>query len=152
MARTFNVNKHSMYEPTNKEKYQGKYPIITRSSWERVFCEYCDANPSILHWSSESIEIHYYDPVKRKHRRYYPDFLVELIDINGKKQSYVIEIKPYKELVKPVKSPNKKKKTNMYESATFATNQAKWRAANDYCKKRGLIFRIITERELFKKR
>lgn len=152
MSHVFDPKKHSIYEPKNKEKFMGSTFPICRSSWERAFCEYCDTNPSITRWSSETIEIQYYDPIKRKHRRYYPDFLVELIDISGKKQVYVIEIKPYKEIIKPVKSPGKKKKTKMYENATYITNQAKWRAANEWAKKRSMIFRIITEKELFKKR
>jgi len=66
----------SKYSPVNIKKYKGQVPIIVRSSWERMFCQWADMNPNIIEWSSESITIKYFDPVQKKLRRYYPDFLI----------------------------------------------------------------------------
>jgi hypothetical protein len=54
----------------------------------------------------------------------------------------VIEIKPKKQSV--VES---KMKAN--ERATVAVNYAKWDQAVKWCKKQGLVFRVLTEEDLF---
>ena len=55
-------------------------------------------------------------------------------------------------LRKPAKqtAPPKKKTrvTNPSLSKTYAVNQAKWKAAQEYCADRRIEFKIITEREL----
>ena len=35
------------------------------------------------------------------------------------------------------------------ERAVVAVNHAKWEAANIWCKRQGLTFRVITEQEMF---
>ena len=40
-------------------------------------------------------------------------------------------------------------KTYLNECRTYAVNQAKWRAAEEWCKDRLLEFKIITEEDLF---
>jgi hypothetical protein len=140
----------SYFTPKYQEKYKGKYPIVLRSQWERVFAQWCDINPNVLTWSSESLEIPYYDPVKRKDRRYYPDFIINVLDKDRKREVvYVIEIKPYKETVPPKSRATKSTKTKIHEQTAYATNSAKWQAATKYCRKYGFVFRIFTERELF---
>jgi hypothetical protein len=64
---------------------------------------------------------------------------------------YLIEVKPYKECKPPVNSGKKTKKTLLYEQKTWEENKAKWQAANKYCKLKGWVFKIITEKELFGK-
>lgn len=64
----------SEFVPKNPRKYIGRYPILARSSWERMFAQWLDLQESIIKWSSESIQIRYFDPVQQKIRRYYPDF------------------------------------------------------------------------------
>lgn len=108
-------------------------------------------NPSVLQWASEIAAIPYFDPVKRKNRRYYPDFLIKVKDKDGKEVMYCVEIKPYKEILPPKNGTKKSEKTKIHEVTTYMTNSAKWKAADDYCKKRGWIFRLITEKELFNK-
>jgi len=137
-----------IFTPNTPEKYKGRYPIVIRSSWEKAFCQWCDSNPMVIKWSSESIAIPYYDPVKRRRRRYFPDFFMVVKDKSEKKIEYIVEIKPFKETVPP-KPGKKRKKTRLYEERTWSTNQAKWKAANDFCKKFRYIFKIITEKELF---
>lgn len=148
--RTFDPKKHSIYTPMNEEKYMDKDPIICKSSWETKFCEFCDHATNVIKWSSESLQIPYYDNIKKKNRRYFPDFIMTVKETDGKIQTYVIEIKPYKETIPPIIHGNKKGKTVMYEFLTWQTNLAKWKAAQIFCRKRGVIFRIITEKDLFK--
>lgn len=138
----------SFYQPKFPEKYKGKWPIIIRSQWERAFAQWCDMNPSILSWVSEGLEIPYYDPIKKKSRRYYPDFMIKVLDKSKKEVIYVIEVKPFRETMPPKKGI-KNVKTKIHEQTTYVTNQAKWKAAIDYCKKRNYEFRIFTEKELF---
>ena len=62
-------------------------------------------------------------------------------------KTYVIEVKPLKQ----TKEPKKRKrvtKSYLYECQTYAVNQAKWKAADEWCKDRKIEFKIITEREL----
>ena len=59
----------------------------------------------------------------------------------------MIEVKPFKQ----TKPPRKRKKVTqsyLYECKTYATNQAKWEAADEWCKDKRIEFKIITEREL----
>jgi len=150
MKTQFNPKKHTIYNPINKDKYVGSYPLIVRSSWERTFCQWCDNNSSIIKWNSEDVIIPYYDPVKRKQRRYFPDFMIKVRDKNDDDKIYIVEVKPYNQVMAPKGSKNKKQKTIISENAIYATNNAKWKAAADFCRKRGFIFKIITEKELYK--
>lgn len=134
--------KQGFYKPKNPEKYihinnslneNNRIPKY-RSSWELKFFRYCDLNQNITYWTSEPFGIPYYHPFKEKICRYYPDFLI--IKNN---QKYLIEIKPSKE----AKTPK-----NFYDKSMFMINQAKWKAANEYCLKNNIIFCVITEKEL----
>jgi len=139
----------SIYKPSHPEKYLGNSNnIICRSSWERQFCRYCDVNPNIVKWASEEFSIPYISPVDGRPHRYYPDFLIEVKEKSGKLKKYVIEIKPKKQTLPPIK---KKRVTKGFitEAKTYAVNQAKWKAAVDFCKDNLIEFKIITEDELY---
>ena len=140
-------HKHDIYIPKNMKKYIGRHLPIIRSSWERTFAQWLDMNPKIVAWSSESIVIKYFNPVKNRIARYYPDFFIQLE--NGKQ--YIIEIKPFKETHPPYRKGKKSKKTMLYESKTWSVNQAKWKAAMKWCSKMQMEFKIMTEKELFGK-
>ncbi len=147
----------TLYHPINPQKYRGNINrIVCRSSWETIFCRYVDNNKNVVWWNSESVQIPYIDKTSRdkkglpKKRRYYPDFLV-CFNIKGENVIYLIEVKPKKECSPPLKRGKKSKKTMMYEQKTWAVNSAKWRSAESYCRKRGWIFRILTEDHLIKK-
>jgi hypothetical protein len=142
---------HGRYIPKNMKKYVGRLLPVVRSSWERSFMQWLDVNPYVLEWSSESIYIAYFDPATMKRRRYFPDFYMLLKDSNGKAQQYIIEIKPLKETHPPSSRGNKSRKTLLYEQKTWITNEAKWSAAIQWCSKMGMIFKVITEKELFGK-
>ena len=136
------------FRPRNPEKYMGdSNNIIYRSSWELSFMQWCDKNPNILRYGSEEFCIPYYNPVKQRVCRYFPDFIMEVLETNGKKQKYVVEIKPKRQTVPPVQG-KKKTKTYLNEMNTYAVNQSKWKAIQEWCDDRMIKFQIITESEL----
>ena len=126
------------YRVKNYRKYKGDpTSVVFRSLWEKKFMEYCDKNPNIIEWSSEEIIIPYKDPVRKKIRRYFPDFYMKVKEVNGKTQSYLVEVKPKKQTELPKKPLlRKNKKAYLAEVMTYATNTAKWKAAERYCRER----------------
>ena len=60
----------------------------------------------------------------------------------------VVEVKPDKETRMPPQNPKKRTKSWAYSVRTWAINQAKWKAAREYCKDRGYEFKIMTEYDL----
>ena len=136
------------FRPKNNKKYMGDYrEVIYRSSWELKFMQYCDTNKSIVKWSSEEIVIPYRSPVDNRVHRYFPDFYVKYRDVKGNYQEKVIEIKPAKQVKEP-KVQKRRTKRYVSEVFTYATNKAKWEAAEDFCKDRRWQFQILTEKEL----
>jgi hypothetical protein len=137
------------FHPQNPEKYKGDYNnIIYRSSWEVKFMRYCDRNENILEWGSEEFFIPYYDSTTHKVRRYFPDFIMKVKETNGTIKKYIIEVKPERQTRPPV-AGKKKQKTLITEALAYEKNIAKWNAAQEWCDDRGIIFKIITEKELF---
>jgi len=138
----------SKYKPSNPQKYKGDYNnIICRSTWERKFCRWCDLNESIISWGSEEFFIPYVSPVDNRVHRYFPDFIIKLKEQSGKVKTYVIEVKPKKQTVPPIKK-SRVTKSFIHETKTYAVNQAKWKSAKEWCDDRLLEFKIITEDEL----
>jgi len=137
------------FVPRYMQKYKGTYPIIIRSSWERMMCQWLDSNPDVVEWSSEGHIIYYYDPVQMKKRRYYPDFFAKILNKNREPIKYIIEVKPHKETIPPRVTKKQSKKTKLYNESTYLRNQAKFKAATEYCKKMGYHFSILTEKQLF---
>ena len=136
------------FRPKNHKKYLGDFrEVIYRSSWELKFMQYCDTNKSIVKWSSEEIVIPYRSPVDNRVHRYFPDFYVKYRDVKGNYQEKVIEIKPAKQVKEP-KVQKRRTKRYVSEVFTYATNKAKWEAAEDFCKDRRWKFQILTEKEL----
>ena len=136
------------FKPINRKKYKGDpREIIYRSLWELKFMNYCDSNKSILKWSSEEIIIPYRSPIDNRIHRYFPDFYIKYKDGKGKVLEKVIEVKPAKEVREPKKQ---KTRTKQYvtEVMKYAKNQAKWVAAEEFCKDRKWQFQILTEKEL----
>ena len=136
------------FKPKNRQKYKGNISeVVYRSSWELKFMQYCDTNNKILKWSSEEIIIPYKSPVDNRVHRYFPDFYVKYKDVKGKIREKVVEIKPAKQVSEP-KVQKRRTKKYVTEDITNATNQAKWAAAEDFCKDRRWEFQILTEKEL----
>lgn len=136
------------YQPTNPKKYRGDYTnIIYRSLWERKFMKYCDTNQNIIEWGSEILALPYRSPIDNRIHKYFPDFYIKVKESNGEIKKYIIEIKPKKQTIEPI--PQKKKtKGYIYEVYEYARNQAKWKAAREFCADNGLEFKVLTENEL----
>ena len=136
------------YQPKNPQKYRGNVNnIIYQSLWERKFLVYCDTSDNIIEYASEEIALPYRSPIDNKIHKYYPDFYIKVRESNGEIKKYIIEIKPKKQTIEPI--PQKKKtKGYIYEVYEYARNQAKWKAAIEYCKDRQWEFKIFTETDL----
>lgn len=141
------------FRPKNPHKYIGNpQEIIHRSSWERICMNYFDLNEDVHQWGSEEKAIRYYDPVAKKHRRYFPDFIVKYKNKKGEEIIEMIEVKPYAQVIGPPENPKRKTKAWATAVQTYITNQAKWEAAKEFCEEKGWRWRIITEKELGIKR
>lgn len=166
----------SYYVPTNKDKVIGG-AIICRSSWERKFAAWCDANPSIIRWGCEVVTVRYRDkggvdlnecrrcgvdpsnPLVWPEKNYHIDFYIELADshYDGTSSSLkriLIEIKPYAQTrpPKPVSSTAKLKDQKRFNEAarTYLTNRAKWDAATAYAESHDMRFVVWSEYDLKK--
>ena len=136
------------YSPSYPRKYKGDPTnIVYRSLWERKFMVYCDLNENILEWGSEEIVMPYRSPVDGKVHRYFPDFYIKVKESTGRIKKMIIEIKPKRQCSPPAK-PKKQTKGYLREAFEYAKNQAKWEAASEWCKDRGYIFKVFTEKEL----
>jgi hypothetical protein len=132
-----------VFEPENPEKYVGTYPITYRSAWELTFMNLCDKHPYVEQWASESIKIPYEDPFTGKARNYIPDFFITYCDANGAQHVELIEIKPLSQSI-----PEAARTRNDMDAITL--NEAKWAAANAWCRGNGIRFRILTEKQLYR--
>ena len=136
------------YDPSFPRKYKGDPTnIIYRSLWERKFMVYCDKNAKILEWGSEEIALPYISPHDSRVHRYFPDFYIKVQENTGKIKRYLIEVKPLKQTTKP-KKPKRQTKGYIREAFEYARNQAKWKAAREYCADRMWEFKVITDKEL----
>lgn len=147
------------FSPRNPQKYNGDPSnIVYRSSWECKVMDTFDKRPDILSWSSEEMSIPYVSPVDGRRHRYFPDFIVKVRTKDGTIRTMMVEVKPEKQSKPPTK---KSRVTKQYiqEVVTWGVNQAKWKAAIEYCKDRkwtfvvmcstdGIEFKYLTENEL----
>ena len=131
------------YVVMNPKKYAGKGVPKYRSGWELAFMRFCDSNNHIINWSSESIVIPYINPLTGKQTRYIPDFLIQYINKHNKVVTELIEIKPKKQSILESKANNR-------DRMVVAVNHAKWAAAQKWCQRSGLTFRVITEDDIFR--
>jgi len=136
------------FNPKNPNKYLGDPTnIFWRSLWERRVMTHLDDNPNVVGWSSEEIIIPYLSPVDNRWHRYFPDFLVKSRNKQGLIETIIIEVKPSSQATAP---KTQKRVTQRYitEVMTYGVNQAKWKAADEYCKDRNWKFVVVTEKEL----
>lgn len=100
--------------------------ISYRSGWEKLYCEWLDANPDVKTYLYEGVVIAYVNNARSKNlSKYFPDFLIEYVD--GRKE--LIEIKPARKV--------EQKKV-----------QKKAEAAKQWCSEHGASYKILTEAEL----
>jgi hypothetical protein len=136
------------FKPQNYQKYKGDPTnIVYRSLLERRFMVYCDEKEWVLEWSSEEIVVPYKSPIDNRWHRYFVDFWIKYRDRNQKIRTLLIEVKPEAQTRVPVK---KEKITRRFlsEVKTWGVNQAKWKAATEYCLDRNWEFKILTEKDL----
>ena len=134
---------NGIYTIMNPQKYIGNGKPRYRSGWEHAFMRFCDMNEHIIKWSSESVRIPYFNPVKGQRTTYVPDFLIQYRNKNSQVVTELIEIKPKGQSI--VES-----KQNNAQRAVVAVNHAKWEAAQAWCKQQGITFRVITEDDIFR--
>lgn len=158
MPRHKNGWTQGTYTVINYKKYLGTKKPVYRSSYELRLMTYCDQNENVLRWGSEIISIPYYFPLSGKTHKYFTDMYMEVKTKEGKIIKYVVEIKPSSQNVlsekyvapKPPKKKTQKAWANYQSKLIDAErNKAKWAAAMEFCKKRGFIFKIVTENDLF---
>ena len=137
-----------IFRPKNPKKYIGdSNNIVYRSSWECRVMNWFDQNDDIISWASEELIVPYKSPVDNRFHRYFPDFIVKVKTRTGTVKTLMIEVKPKKQTVPP--EPRKRiTKQYITEVTTYGVNQAKWKAAQEYCLDRGWEFKIMTEEHL----
>lgn len=136
------------FKPKNPQKYKGDPTnIYYRSGWELKLMFKLDTNPNVIWWRSEEVVIPYRSPVDGRIHRYFPDFIVNLKNKEGKLETLMIEVKPKSQTQEP-KKQTKMTKKYLNEVFTWGVNQAKWKSAEEYCRDRGWSFRLFTEKEL----
>lgn len=138
-----------IYKPLHGSKYIGTSNPRYLSSWELRFFRWCDNNPKVIKWGSETLAIPYRSPIDKRIHKYMVDNIIHLREQDGSTGRYIVEIKPKKQTLPPTKHGNKKKTTILYEAHTYAINVAKWEAARDWADRHRYKFLIITEEDLF---
>ena len=132
------------FVPRNPDKYVGRGHPRYRSSWENSFFRFCDENPAVLQWASEAVSIKYRHPLTHRVTNYVPDIFMRYRDQHGTVHTEIIEIKPRKQSVIEGRMTER-------DRIIVAINQAKWQAARAFCQKNSLVFRVLTEDQMFRK-
>ena len=136
------------YTVKNPKKYVGDInKVIYRSSWELRCMNYFDQNKNVLKWSSEELAIPYISPIDKRWHRYYPDFVIQMLDEQNRVKTVMIEVKPEKQ-TKPPQPRKRTTKRYIQEVKDWGINTNKWVAAQEYCADRKWEFRILTEKDL----
>lgn len=134
--------RQGFYQVKNTQKYVGVGQPKYRSGWEMTFMMFLDSNDNVLQWASESVRIPYRNPITGKQSIYVPDFLVTYRGPNNTMKAELIEIKPKKQSLIESRMSDR-------DRAVVAVNYAKWHHATLWAKRNGLIFRVITEDDIF---
>jgi hypothetical protein len=134
--------RQGFYQVKNTQKYVGAGHPKYRSGWEMTFMMFLDSNDNVLQWASESVRIPYRNPITGKQSMYVPDFLVTYRGPNNTVKAELIEIKPKKQSLIESRMSDR-------DRAIVAVNYAKWDVATKWAKRNGLIFRVITEDDIF---
>ena len=136
----YHYNK-GIFIPSNPDKCLGNKKPTYRSGWELKVMRSLDEHPAILAWSSEFHKIPYRNPMTGRQTVYVPDFLIVYTDIDGKRRAEVVEVKPSSQVMGRAKGK--------YDQMAAIVNDAKWAAAQAWCRRNGLGFRVLTEQDMF---
>ena len=158
------VYKTGEYVLKYPEKYKGAKTPAFKSSYEERMFFWCDTNTKVIEWAYEPFPVEYIFDVPKdapdvdksvvdnKSHKYYPDVVAKVMENDGTINIYILEIKPYNQLIRPTEpKKNTKKTVRKYLNALqeFLKNQAKWKAARSLANKKNMKFEILTERHLF---
>ena len=141
--------RQGIFVPKNQDKFIGSKAVY-RSGLELKFFRFCDDNPNVLEWGSENIIVPYISPLDNRAHRYYVDNYIAIKE-GTQVVKYLVEIKPSKQ-TKPPTTKYRKRQHLIYEQKQYVINKAKWKAAKQFCRKKGFTFIILTEKELIFKR
>lgn len=142
--------RQGIFRCRNAEKYKGDVnKIFYRSGLELKAFRFMDSNPNILEWSSEETIIPYENPLTGRVSRYFVDLYAKIKDKNGNIKRFLIEIKPSSQTLPP-QQKTRNIKSLRYQQAEYLKNQAKWQSADQYAKKKGMSFVLLTEKHLGK--
>jgi hypothetical protein len=145
---TYTKTYKGKFRPNNPAKYRGDITnIVYRSLWELRFMKWCDQNTSVQEWGSETVIVPYISPLDKKVHRYFVDFYIKIKTKTGEIQKYLVEIKPER-FTKPPQIPQRKTKRFIDEVFQYGVNDAKWKAAFEFCQDRNMKFIILTEKDL----
>ena len=108
--------------------------IFFRSKLEYQVIKKLDLGDDYKKWGYELIKIPYVDPLKGKKRFYIIDIVV--ITHEGKKELWEIK---YLSIAKSKFDGRK----NAMINEEIIRNKAKWRAAKEFCKNNGYIFKVV---------
>lgn len=111
--------------------------------------QYCDLTESVTAWASEEVVVPYISPIDEKVHRYFVDFWIKTVNLEGKEECFLIEIKPKKRTVKPELQGKKMTQGRLNEVREWMINTSKWEAAERFCESRGWKFKVLTENEIF---
>ena len=146
------------FRPKNPGKYKGDpSKIIYRSLWEVKVFKWVDDHPDVIWWQSEEVVVPYRSPIDGRMHRYYPDVIIHKKDGLKTTQTIMVEIKPAAQCKPPNPANRNKTKTGrvsrryLNEVKTWGVNDAKWKAARNFCADRGWLFTIMTEKEIYGK-
>lgn len=120
---------------------QKEKPVIFRSSYEKKFIWWLEKSSKVKRWGSETLCIEYKLPNDDNVHHYWPDYLVEMTDGS----IILVEVKPYNQTVPPDPFLNDR---NSLAYRTYVKNYCKWKAADAFCRKNNLQFKIITEKTI----
>lgn len=142
------------FRPKNPSKYMGDPTnIIYRSGWELKLMRFLDEHQDVMKWGSEEVVIPYRSPIDGRYHRYFMDFIVKQRNKEGVMETLLIEVKPKAQTRPPdmskAKTPTgRPSRRFLQEVKTWGVNEAKWKAAEEFCKDRGWKFAIFTEDQL----
>lgn len=149
------VYKQGYYKLENEAKYaSADKTIIFRSSLEFKFCKLVDKDPKVKKWASEPFPIPYIHPFEKsksggkKICQYFFDYYVEIQTVKGL-EKFIIEVKPISMLRRPEPINSyatlKQKQTYNKKLRVISVNIAKYKAASEFCKSKGLKYIFLTE-------
>jgi len=130
------------YQVQNPEKYVGNKQPTYRSSWELTLMRKFDMHPGVLKWASENVAIPYLNPITGRMANYWPDFMIQYQDKDGRQHVELLEVKPSTQTtLEGAKSG--------VDRAMVHQNAAKWAAASEWCARKGIQFRILNEGDIY---